>query len=172
MAIITNNSRTRRTEDFFSKNLYFGFGKTSPWTDENLPDQPLTSTNLITELAFISKITEIKYIKPSLNDNADINFKNTHWDIVTPVDSQTIYNENVSNLFIKTVLNYDTYELISFRQVGLLENPKDLNNNFCTNERYDDSELTNQGILHYLDNRIVTNRQVNQLESISIILEF
>jgi len=169
MAIITNASRTKRAIDFFTKNLYFGFGRTSVWTDELLPDAPELTTVEVEELLFISKITDIQYVTVG---GVDIVFKDTSWTKLVPATDQDLYDANVSNLYIETILDYDDYELASFRQIGLLEDPLDDANESCDLSQYDDSVINSQGVLHYLDNRIVTNRQLNQLETISIILEF
>ncbi len=166
MAIITLDSRTQRAADFITKNLYFGFGRSTEWTNPDLPDIPLNTESEIEELFFIAKVTKASFV---ISPGVDITFKDTTWREVL---EENIYTDNVTNIYLETLLDYDSFEFASFRQVGLLENPLNLLGESCILSQYDDSEISSQGILHYLDNRLVTNRQIDQQELISIILEF
>ena len=168
MAIITNVSRTQRAIDFFTKNLYFGFGRTTVWTSELSPDEPVVTATEVEEVIFLAKVTSIEYVVPG---GTEITFKDTTWTTVDP-GTEDLFEEDVKHLYVSTVLTYGDFELASFRQIGLLEDPTDSLDAVCSLDEYDNSEINSQGILHYLDNRIVTNRQVNQQETISIILEF
>lgn len=171
MAIITESSRTKRTIDFAEKNLYFAFGRTTAWDSEFSPPYPQVTDTEVEELIFLSKVQEVKYITPS-QTTSDIKFKDTDWTIQSYTEFADLYAAGVKYLYLSTLLTYDDYELTQFRQIGLLEDPLDLTPAICTASQYDDSEISDQGVLHYMDNRVVTNRQVNQTEKISIILEF
>ena len=57
-AIITNNMRVLNALNCKKEdNLYFAIGRTTPWTDENTPDTPLTSQTEVEELIYIKKIS-------------------------------------------------------------------------------------------------------------------
>ncbi len=168
-AVITNINRIQRTLDFASKILYFGIGKESEWTDETTPDIPDVSADEITELSFISKVSGIKYVKP--DEAGEIVYMASKW---TEVDIGNVWTEEIVNLYLECILDYNNYPVISYRQLGMLEEPKNIAGDVCSLDKYILSELhaTDRGLLHYLDNRLVTHRQTNQQEKISIILEF
>ncbi len=170
MAVITLNSRTQRTYDLAQKNLYIGFGQTSAWSNENIPDAPDPSDTLLDELNFIARVENIKYVKP--DPGGSIVYRDTNW---LEVAEENIFTENIINLYLDVLLDYDNYPLISFRAIGLLENPTWMNVDIetdCTEQEYDVGDLHSQGVLHYIDNRLVTHRSISQKEKVSIILEF
>lgn len=99
----------------------------------------------------------------------------TEWTI----KSNLLLN-NVHNLFYSVDLDYangapDTLPLITYRQVGLLENPIDPAETICTGSVYTSLSTTAefpQGILHYVDNRGPIIRTITQRETIQVIIEF
>lgn len=166
-AIITNINRIQRTYDFAQKVLYFGIGRLTNWSDETLPPTPAFTSTQIEELNFIAKVENLKYIIP--DEEGEIYYINTRW---TEIAENDIYAQNCYNLYLDVTLDYDNYPIIDYRQVGLLENPTDIYDEICRQNKYLVNEINSQGILHYLDNRVVTYRQLNQQERISAILEF
>ena len=168
MAIITEYNRVQRANDFFPKNLYIGFGRTTAWADESSPPAPSVNATEIEELQFISKAS-INYVKPN---GSQIIFKDTKWDLYDPPTTNDLYTNDIKYLYIRTTLLYDDFDFITFRQIGILENPVDSTGTICTNDKYTSSQLNSQGMLHYLDNRLKTVRQDGQQETVAIILEF
>lgn len=166
MAIITKDSRTQRTLDFYGKNLYMGFGRTTAWDDEAYPDPPDELQSTIEELIFISKINTKQFV---ISGGSEITFKDTNW---TSVLQANIFTQNVINLYLTVLIDYDNYPIVGYRQIGILENPIEVGGEICDQDIYTAAQIQNQGILHYLDNRLLTNRNPAQKENVSIILEF
>jgi len=167
MAIITLNNRTQRTYDFSQKTLYFAFGRTTPWTDEFSPDPPDETSDSVEEISFIKLADNIKFVKEDVAGT--ITYRDSKWSEVAPGD---IWTENVVAMYMDAELDYDNYPVIGYRQVGILENPLDTSDQVCTLDSYLSNQINSQGILHYIDNRLVTYRASDQVEKVSIILEF
>ena len=95
------------------------------------------------------------------------------------VKSNLLTND-VHHLYYESVLDYDngtpdSLPLITYRQVGLLENPIDPSGDICTGSVYTSLSATAefpQGVLHYIDNRVPVIRTISQRESIQLIIEF
>jgi len=91
-----------------------------------------------------------------------------------------LYTNDVHHLYYEAILAYDngtpdTLPLITYRQVGLLENPIDTSEAICTGSVYTSLSSTAefpQGVLHYVDNRSPVIRTISQKESIQLIIEF
>jgi hypothetical protein len=167
--IITKDSRTQRTMDFKSKNLYIGAGRTTSWTDENNPPLPDTNSSEIEELEFIKKVSVLKFVVQD-DINGTIVYRDTKWREIQEAD---IYTESCYHLFIQVDFDYDNLPLITYRQIGIIESPIEIDGvSECTQISYVNTEISSQGILHYLDNRYPTVRQLDNMERISIIIEF
>jgi len=172
-AILTEKSRIQRCEEFYNKvntALYLGVGRTqTEWDEPDNPPIPDAGITELEELGFIKKITadEVKFVKP--DPNGEIEFRNTKWTEILPSE---IYTEGGRYLLFTVRLEYDDVPLLTYRQVGILEEPKDLNGDVCTNDIYLPDELSSQGFLHYVDNRTAITRDSSQYEEINIILEF
>lgn len=167
MSLITLNGRTKRALDFSQKVLYMGIGRTTAWTDEQNPPAVTEDMTAIEELNFISKINTIKFVKPDAA--GEIEYRDSRWTEILEAD---IYTQDVVNIYLEVLLDYDNYPLITYRQIGLLEGPTDGTDTICVNDKYLQTELTQEGLLHYIDNRTPTVRDINQKEKLSIILEF
>ncbi len=94
-----------------------------------------------------------------------------------------IYTNSVSRIYYESILAYDDGTPdnlpvdITYRQVGLLENPVDDTETICSGDCYLESSLSSaeeypQGVLHYIDNRSPVTRSTSQREAIQLILEF
>jgi len=94
-----------------------------------------------------------------------------------------LFSNNVNAIWHECIFDYDNGTPdslpvnVTYRQVGLLENPIDIAESICPLNTYLPGSLSAtsqfpQGILHYIDNRPPIIRTLTQKESISLIIEF
>lgn len=94
-----------------------------------------------------------------------------------------IYTNDVSRIYYEGIFDYDNGTPdalpvdITYRQIGLLENPINSAEAICTGDVYLAASLSGtaeypQGVLHYVDNRTPVTRSDSQRESLQLILEF
>ena len=101
-----------------------------------------------------------------------------------------IYTNDIHHIYYEGILAYDTGSPdnlpvdVTFRQVGLLEDPVsgvetggDSIGSACTQDTYlaaslDSSDEFPQGVLHYIDHRTPVTRNDSQREAIQLIIEF
>jgi hypothetical protein len=85
------------------------------------------------------------------------------------------YVEKAKYVYIDCTLNYDQFPIVTYRQVGLQTGVQRTNLDVMKSAAYSPTgvdEFENLGVLEIIDNRPPTVRQVDQRETISIVIEF
>lgn len=155
-------------------NLYLAIGRVSPWDDEENPDTPLSTQLEVEELIYIKKIV-VKHMviddDPYDAYSPDVEVGGYGYYFVADADVYTreafmVYFSNT--IYYSDIAPTDT----TFRQIGILLNPKDSGGNLLTNIEYLAAEVADQGQLLYIDNREYITRDPSQSEKFEIILNF
>jgi len=174
-ALFTNQQRILNALSLKQEtNLYLAIGRTSPWTDENNPDTPLVTQTEVEELIYIKKIN-VKHM--IIDDDA--------YDAYGPdveVGGYGYYFVDDANAFIQSAMGVYFANTIYFsdiaptnttyRQVGILLNPKDAYGVALTDGEYLAANVADQGELLYVDNRTYVTRDASQSEKFEMILNF
>jgi hypothetical protein len=168
MAITTTLGHVSRAIDFYNKpSIFFGFGKQTPWANEDAPDAPLVSATAIEEPLGYKQIESKYMVVP--DENGTIVYRDSRWSAI-PVDQA--YDKKCRWVYIECYLRYDELPLGEYRQMGVLTGLTRKVDVPSGKPALLPEEVDNPGILEVLDNSKVTTRNANQKELLSIILEY
>lgn len=169
MAIATLQSHTLRALSFYANtSIYFSIGKTSAWADDAVPPAPDSSTEDLSEIIGYKAIETKNMVIPD-EVNGTILYRGGKWRIVTS-DQATCIAEGSRWVYLSCAIIYDELPLVSYRQIGvytgLQRAPGNVNTTLLP------QEVVDNGILEILDNRQPSSRQIDQKDTLSIIIEF
>jgi hypothetical protein len=174
-ALFTNKQRTLNALSLKQEtNLYLAIGRTTPWADEENPDTPLATQTSVEELIYIKKIN-VKHMiiddDPYDAYGPDVEVGGYGYTFVADADAYTAPSFMV--YFSNTIYYSDIAPTdITFRQVGIILNPKDSDGDLLTDVEYLAADVADQGELLYIDNREYVTRDQSQSEKFEIILNF
>lgn len=83
--------------------------------------------------------------------------------------------ENARYVYIDCTLSYDTFPIVTYRQIGVHVNVQPNTQDILRSAAYSPTgrdEYTDVGVLEVIDNRPPVTRQVDQAEQIGLILQF
>jgi len=155
-------------------NLFLVIGRTSPWLDEENPPTPLVTDTEVTELIYIKKIS----VKHMIIDDDPYDAYGPHVEVggygYMFVDDVDAFIQSAMGVYFSNTIYYSDIAPTNttFRQVGILLNPKDSVGNLLTNVEYLAASVDDQGEVLYLDSRIAVTRDESQSEKFEIILNF
>lgn len=170
-ALLTNKQRVLNALNTKAQsNLYIGIGRTTAWDDENNPDVPSVTDTEIEELIYIKKIG-VKHLVVLDAVTPDVEVAGNSYRYVSDND---VYDENAYFLYVSASFDYVNVcpTSVTFRQIGLLLDPKDSEGDLLEDEEYLAAAVTDQGKLLYIDNRIAISRDISQSEKFEIIIVF
>lgn len=171
MAVTTTHAHVNRAREFSIKNdIYFAIAKALPWDDDaNPPIEDPNSTTLDGVIGY-KKVENICLVRPArVGESPDIPYREENW-VIVPADKAI--EEGARWVYLDTNIVYTELPLGWYRQVGvytgLIKHPS------VSLSKYNllPSEVLSEGILEVLDNREPSNRQIDQREKLSLILEF
>ena len=169
MATTTNRGHIARALDFFDRtDVYFGLGQTTtPWPDELNPPKPDVSTSSLAEPLGYKKV-ESKYMVVQ-DPNGTIVYRDSKWKIVPRDQAVALGSKWV---YLESFIRYDELPLQSYRSIAVVSRlvpNDDIPSNQAT---LIPSQVKDPGIVEVIDYRRVVNRQIDQKEQLSLILEF
>jgi hypothetical protein len=147
---------------------------TTPWDDEENPPTPLVTDTTVTELIYIKKII----VKHMIIDDDPYDAYGPDVEVggygYTFVDDVNAYIQSAIGVYFSNTIYYSDIAPTdtTFRQVGILLNPKDSGGTLLTDVEYLAVDVGDQGEVLYLDNRIYVTRDLSQCEKFEIILNF
>jgi hypothetical protein len=157
-------------------NLFLALGKyQTEWDDSENPPTPLVTQTEVEELIYIKKIT----VKHAIVDedpydaySASVTINGVDYDYVD--DDDTLYDDLVLKLYVSAQISFDDIAPTdtTYRQVGILLNPKDSSGNLLTDGEYLAADVADQGQLIYVGNFIGVTRDDSQQEKFDIIVNF
>lgn len=171
MAITTMLGHVNRAKDFFNKeSIYFALGRSSAWDDEMSPPNEDAGAVALDEVIGYKRYM-VKHIVRPVKDNeqADIRYKNEDWKIIS---EESALDESARWVYLDTTIEYDEIPLGFYRQVGLFTGLQVAEDVPEGKYSLTTSEVSDEGTLEVIDNRQPSNRQADQTEKISLILEF
>ena len=169
MAITTIHAHVNRALDFFGKDtMYFSIGRTSAWVDDNNPPEPSTSTQDISEIIGYKKV-EVKYMVVPDEINGTIVYRNTKWRIVDQAQALT---NGARWVYVEANILYTELPLGWYRQVGLYSGLQKAVGVSGSKYNLLPSEVLDNGVLEVVDNRQPSNRQSDQKDKLTLVLEF
>lgn len=167
MATTTTSGHVSRALDFFERNdIFVGIGRTTPWEDEALPPVPSTEAKLVEEIMGYKKLEFIHLVVP--DEAGEISYRDSRWRKV-PFDKAV--EENARWVYIEAHIRYDELPLQPYRQIGIFSRLK-ATTAASAKLVLTPEEVEDMGILEVLDNRRVVNRQLDQKEQLSMVIEF
>jgi len=169
MAITTTSGHCLKALAFYNNtNLYFGVGRQTAWADENTPDVPSISITCIEDPLGFKKIDSKYLVVPDVNGTIMYDDGST-WSIVSPSD---IYTKGAKWVYVSCSIKSTELPLNSYRQVGILLNLVVSDSAYANNSVLLPSQVSSQGTLYLVDNKVETVRKLNQKEILSFIIEF
>lgn len=169
MSVSTVASHVKRALSFFNDPaIYLGIGKSSAWADDNNPPAPDTNATTLLELIGFRKADNV-YMVVQDNTNGTIAYQNTKWSIVTPSNA---YTQGAKWVYVSATINYDELPLGYYRQVGVFSGLQLANGVSGSQLALLPAQVSNVGTLEVIDNRQPSNRQTNQKETLSVVIEF
>lgn len=173
-AAVTLKSRQRRMKDFYnlSGSKYVLIGRTTPWTNENVPPIPTGNETQLTELIGGKIIQNQWYAKMLTNPtqeqmDAGVYYKGHYYYKTDDVD--TAIAQGCDCVLVYVELDRDELPLQTYRQVGL---QTQVGNSSITMTPSQFNALTNKGQLEVIENRKPQTRENDQMESITILVQF
>lgn len=181
MAICTLKAHVARALDFYNKDsIWFGIGKTSKWSVEDLgvdfeterdydsnPPVP-KNTDEITELVGFKR-TEFKSLVVQ-DDNGTLEYRNTKWRIVAPEDAQKV---GARWVFLSAGLTFNELPAEKpYRAIGVYTGLKPVEGTSEARYSLVPSQVEDEGMLEVIDFRKPVYRDVDVRERIKLIVEF
>lgn len=175
-AVFTNKQRVHNLIKLRDEeNLYLAIGRTTPWTDEENPDTPLVTQDEVEELIYIKKIM-VKHAvvleDPYDAYSASVTINGINYDYVE--DDDVVYDTPILKLYLNTQILFSDIAPTdtTFRQIGILLNPKDSSGELLTNAEYLAASVADQGELLYVSNHKAITRDPSQSEKYDFLLIF
>ena len=170
MAITTTSGHGASAYNFFNvSEVYVGIGRTSPWDDELNPPAPDINDSELDELIGLKKVETRYMVVPDAAGS--IIYRDTRWRPIS-ADIETIRNEGCKWVYIEAHINYDELPLSAFRQVGIFSHITKADGVPVGQFNLLPSEVDDLGFLEVIDNRTVVTRQLDQRETITMVMEF
>lgn len=167
MATTTIRGHVARALDFFERNdLYFAIGHPDAWPDESNPPAPGVSDSILNVIGY-KKLETINLVVPSADGS--IIYRDSKWLIVPP-DQALV--QGARWVYIDTYLRYDELPLSPYRQIAVYSRLVKAAGVSASKANLLPTEVADPGILEILDNRRVVNRQSDQKEQLSLVIEF
>lgn len=175
MAIATTLSHVSRALDFFNTaSIYFAIGKSTPWEDpenpeinDDNPPEPNVDDSDLQEIIGFKRVESIYMVVP--DDSGEIIYRDTRWKAI-PADQAKA--KGAKWVYIESTIRYDELPLGRYRQVGVYTNIKLKSGVSPSKFNLLPSEVEDHGLLEVIDNRTDSNRQIDQREVLSLVLEF
>jgi hypothetical protein len=99
-----------------NEEFWFVVGRTqTPWDDETNPPQESVDTVMLTEIGGLQKAQTVSLCYPDLN--GVIEFRGQRYSLVS---DDYAYDYDSRYLYCSTILKFDEFPLVTFRQFGLL----------------------------------------------------
>lgn len=178
--VSTYKSHVSRAWSFYNDTprIMFAIGKTTPWTNENQPPNPVIDKNTLDELIGFKKVDRMLFVIPD-PVNGTIVIDNVRWTPIEPdpaIPGDTLYNAirraNARWVYVETVLESTEFPNTTYREIGLYSRIL-LNDGVSTSQlTYNPSEILDSGILEAWKTRPPVYKTSGQREMLSFVLEF
>lgn len=167
-ATTTVGGHVARALDFVNKDtLYFGIGKSTPWQEDDIPEPPDILTSEVQEVIGYKKVEHAYLVVP--DDNGDINYRDSRWRIVPPDQALA---QGARWVYVDTYIRYTELPIVPYRVVCVISNLLPTADVAPGKTALLPNEVLDAGIVEVVDNRGAVNRQVDQREQLSMVIEF
>lgn len=172
MAIFTNESRHTKALMWKQKlaaagGVWFGFGRTTPWPDENDPPVPDPTATGVEEVIGYKKYDMLTFVKR--DDAGTIVYLGERY---SPISDEDASAEGAMLLYIRAIYDYGDLPEEDTRQIGLFyglvikeEISQDL-------EAVTPDQIETPGHMFVLDNTVVNSRVSYQRDEYAYMLLF
>jgi hypothetical protein len=175
MAIKTNNLRVLNALNTKNEsNLYICLCQSTVWNDEANPPNPLVTDKIIDDIIYAKKIS-IKHLvvqdDPYDAYGIDVQVKGVNWNYVLDAEA---FVKFAHYLYLSVTVDFNDISPsnVTFRQIAIIRNPKDVDGNLLTDVEYLGTSIIDQGELLYIDNFVAISRSPDQTDEVSIVLNF
>lgn len=171
MAITTIHAHVNRAKEFFQKeDVYFAIGRPNAWEDELNPPVEDFNASALDGVIGYKKVEQVYLVRPAQEgEPAEIPYREEKW-VIVPFDQALL--EGARWVYIATNLQYTELPLGFYRQVGVYSGLKKMPEVDVSKFNLLPSEVADPGTLEVFDNRQPSNRQLDQREKLSLIIEF
>lgn len=168
MAITTVSGHVARALDFYNRDdIFFAFGKQTPWENEDMPPAPeITMTDIEDILGF--KQVENKFMVVP-DEEGMLIYRDSRWTII---GANEAFEKSSRWVYIDVYLRYDELPLGEYRQIGVYSRLQKNDDIPSGQMALLPTEVKHNGVLEVVDNRKRAIRQSDQKEQLSIIIEF
>lgn len=167
MAISTIHSHVNRAIELYNKpSIYFAIGKTSVWDNEQAPPVEDPTTPDLTEIVGYKKVTTRHHVVP--DPDGTIQYRDANWKIVPANEAMA---QGARWVYLETTINYDELPLGQYRQVGVYTGLTVKAGVSAGKNALVPAEVEENGVLEIIDNRQMSNRQIDTKEKLTVIIE-
>lgn len=166
MGKLTNTGRVQRGIDFKRNrgSIWVGLGRTTPWSDEDLPPDEDVDANEVEELFVMKLIDEVSFVAE--DEDGPIYFKDVRYKRIS---DQEAFDTGTASLYLRFELLPHEKPNINYRQVGVFVDSIPLEG-FSDYRLLDASKFKDLGRLVYLSNQKVQSRYTNTRHVIEVII--
>ena len=170
MPVITENAKVELAKFVVNQqqSMYLVLGKTSAWSNEQVPPEPLSNTTQLEEIVGYKRVSKAVLVRPTRETDTNkekITFNNNSWTIINQEDA---IKEGAKWAYFESKVLGNELPLGTYRQVGISINVKSRSQKSALLP----SEVEDKGTLLFYDNKQFQNRtnDVSNLER--LIVEF
>ena len=170
MPVITENAKVELAKFVVNQqqSMYLVLGKTSAWSNEQVPPEPIPNTTQLEEVVGYKRVSKAVLVRPTRETDTNkekITFNNNSWTIINQEDA---IQEGAKWAYFESKIVGNELPLGTYRQVGISINVKPRSQKSALLP----SEVEDTGTLLFYDNKQFQNRtnDVSNLER--LIVEF
>ncbi len=165
--IVTIDARIQRALDFYNQDsLWFAFGKTSAWPDDDNPPIPDPELRELLELVGMKKITTKYLVVP--DDEGAIIFREQNFRSVLVEDA---FDERCRHVYVEATVEYDELPLTIYRQIGVHSRVVLAEGVPPGQAELLPEEIENQGLLEYYVNESPRTRTSDEVTTFRLVVE-
>lgn len=171
MAILTIKNRHARAasykEEMETAGMWFGFGKTTAWTDDTQPPAPQPSDTDIQEAIGYKKADMITFVKE--DPNGSIYYLGDTYSAIEDTEAET---NSSTLLYVRAVVNYDELPPSTYRQIGIFRGLTPTVEAGSSAKVLLPSQVQSKGTLDIIDNIMPSSRAQYQRDEYSYMIQF
>ena len=172
LPVTTTMGHVSRAISFYElNNIYFGLGRTSPWSGEDEEDfvapLPSVDTTELTELIGLKRVETKALVIP--DDEGTVVYRDQTWKKISPDEA---IEQGAHWVYIEASILYDELPASAYRQIGVHSRVKLADGISEYKSVLLPDEIETQGVLEILDQRKVVTRNEDSRDTFSMIIEF
>lgn len=170
MAILTLRARANRAMEYKKvmeeQTMWFGFGRKTPWANDDEPPTPKPATEDIEEPIGYKKTDMITFVKQ--DDEGPIFYLGDNYSAIS--DEEAIATDSTL-LYVRCTVNYTELPPTTYREIGIFRGLKPITAKIASKVLLP-SEVEDRGTLDIIDNLQPSSRAQYQRDEYSYMIQF